>query len=441
MAAPTTQDRQVWLLISHAFNMDGRAASQIMTDKIPHLVAGGVTPIVLSAVTGRKDAVLEHHQLLAPAPSGLRFDLRHYLALRIKHKLLLRLAKSALTLLLLPFYLVEKLLLPIENNWSWFIPAYLRGARIIRERRPALVYSCGSPSSGHLAAYLLKKKFGLPWLCEVQDPLVYKDYPFGRGKRLWAQLLEKRICAHADVAWWFTPAALERARSRHPELGDRGRVLHPAADPPQRRKIPWRKGERFVLAHFGSLSPTRNLTQILPAIREVLTQHPQYRQVLRLRTYGADWDEVSEAALQEFPFPEVVEKMGRLEADAATGKSGRERVLDAMDTSDCLLLLHGIDGFTEEYFPSKAYEYLWSQRPILGLIRRNPAAVEILAREGHAAVDAEDPAAIAAALERLLARWAAGDLADNGRASPYSCRASVAQILAWADEALRRRAA
>jgi len=440
MAQASTGNPQTWLVLSHAFNMDGRAASQIMTDKIPHLVAAGITPIVLSAVTGRRDPVLEHHQLLAPSPAGLRFDLRHYLALRIHNRILLRLAKMLMQLVLLPFYLVEKLLLPIENNWSWFIPAYCRGARIIRERRPALVYSCGSPSSGHLAAYLLKKKFGLPWLCEVQDPLVYKDYPFGPGKRRWAQFLEKRICGHADIAWWFTPAALERARARHPELGARGRLLHPAADPPQRTKISYRKGSTFVLAHFGSISPTRNLTQILPAIAAVLQRRPEFRSVLRLRTYGADWDAVSEAALQTFPFPDVIEKMGRLEADPATGKSGRERVLDTMDTCDALLLLHGIDGFTEEYFPSKAYEYLWSQRPILGLIRRNPDAVELLAREGHDAVDAEDPGAIAAALERLLTRWQGDDLADNGRTSPYSARASVQDILGWAAETLRAAA-
>ncbi len=433
MSAPRPQ---TWLVLSHAFNMDGRAASQIMTDKIPYLRARGITPIVISAVTGRKDAVLEHHQLLAVAPSGLRFDLRHYLSLRIKNKLALRLAKALMTLVLLPFYLIEKLLLPIENNWSWFIPAYLRGARIIREHRPALVYSAGSPTSGHLAAYLLKKRFGLPWLCEVQDPLVYKDYPFGPGKRWWAQLLEKRICAHADVAWWFTVPAMERARARHPELGDHGRVLYHGFDPPRRAKTPYRKGPTFVLAHFGSMSPTRNLTQILPAIEAVLKKRPEFRDVLRLRTYGADLDEVSEAALAAFPFPQVIEKMGRLETDPATGKTGRERVLEAMDQSDCLLLLHGIDGFTEEYFPSKTYEYLWSQRPILALVRRHPQFAQLLQQEGHYAVDAEDPAAIVAALEELLTRWSEDRLGDSGKPSPYSTEAGVEKIVAWSREAI-----
>ena len=68
--------KQTWLILSHGFNMDGRAASQTITDKIPHLLKAGVEPIVLSAITGRKDKVVEHHQLLPAMPVALRFDLR-----------------------------------------------------------------------------------------------------------------------------------------------------------------------------------------------------------------------------------------------------------------------------------------------------------------------------------------------------------------------------
>ena len=39
--------KQVWLVLSHGFNMDGRAASQTMTDKIPHLLDLGIEPIVV----------------------------------------------------------------------------------------------------------------------------------------------------------------------------------------------------------------------------------------------------------------------------------------------------------------------------------------------------------------------------------------------------------
>ena len=46
--------KQVWLVLSHGFNMDGRAASQTITDKIPHLLKLGIEPVVVSAITGKK---------------------------------------------------------------------------------------------------------------------------------------------------------------------------------------------------------------------------------------------------------------------------------------------------------------------------------------------------------------------------------------------------
>ena len=61
---------RTWLILSHAFNMDGRAASQTITDKIPRLRERGINPVVISAITGRKDTEIEHHQVLhvvAPA--------------------------------------------------------------------------------------------------------------------------------------------------------------------------------------------------------------------------------------------------------------------------------------------------------------------------------------------------------------------------------------
>ena len=90
--------KQVWLVLSHGFNMDGRAASQTITDKIPHLLKLGIEPIVVSAITGRKDKVIEHHQVLPAGPVALRFDLRHYLKQRISSRFFYRIAMTAISL-------------------------------------------------------------------------------------------------------------------------------------------------------------------------------------------------------------------------------------------------------------------------------------------------------------------------------------------------------
>jgi hypothetical protein len=220
-----------WLVLSHAFNMDGRAASQTITDKIPHLRALGVRPIVISAVTGEHDRAIEHHQLLPASPVGLRFDMRHALRRHLRNKAAYNVAIGTATLLMLPFYLLEKLFVRLETQWSWFLPAYLRGAKLARERRPALIYSTGGANSAHWAGYLLAQRFGLPWVAEVHDPMVVTGAGKSRMASRFARWLEGRISTRADVAIWFTEEGGAPGRAAPPARGRATRSWASVATP------------------------------------------------------------------------------------------------------------------------------------------------------------------------------------------------------------------
>src|SRR5450756_70228 len=187
-------NRQVWLVLSHGFNMDGRAASQTITDKIPHLLNLGVEPIVVSAITGKKDKVVEHHQVLPAGPVALRFDLRHYLKQHISSRFIYRVAMTLISLVLLPFILIEKLFIRIETHWSWAITAYFTGARIIRTRKAALIYSTGGAYSAHLAGYWLARRFGLPWAAEIHDPMIFPGLTKNKMRMRFSAWLEGIIC-------------------------------------------------------------------------------------------------------------------------------------------------------------------------------------------------------------------------------------------------------
>jgi hypothetical protein len=432
-------DSRQWLILSHAFNMDGRAASQTITDKIPHLLARGVKPIVLSAVTGRRDDIVEHHQLLPWSPVGLRFDLRHVLRRHVRNRIAYKASVGLMTLLLSPLYLLEKLFIRLEPQWSWFLPAYLKGAKIIRERKPEIIYSTGGANSAHLAGYMLARRFSLPWVAEIHDPLIYRNWERTGAAYRFAAWLEGKICQRADVAIWFVETARDRARVRHPVLGERGKVMVPGADRPAYGKVPYVRGKEMVIGHFGSLAPTRNLAGFLEGLRKVLDKRPHLSKIVRIELYGSGLDSVSARALGDFPFPEMVREIGRLERDPVTGESGRDRVLKKMQTVDALLLLHGTGDFCEEYIPSKLYEYLWTQRPIIGLVWRNPHLHRILSDLGHWPVAANDQQAIVAVLEELVARWERSELNDSGLVSPYSTQAAVNQLYDWAREAAERR--
>ena len=159
--------------------------------------------------------------------------------------------------------------------------------------------------------------------------------------------------------------------------------------------------------------------------------------MLARRSLG--FDALSERGLAQLP-PDVVRRLGRLETDPVTGESGRDRVLKRMQTVDALLLLHGMHRFCEEYIPSKLYEYLWTQRPILALTWHNPHLDRILKEGGHWAVPSNDIDGIVAALQELVAKWEAGQLEDSGKPSIYTTQAAVSQLIGWANEAIARHA-
>ncbi|MDH4449156.1 MAG: glycosyltransferase [Rhodoferax sp.] len=379
----TPRYRERWLVLSHAFNMDGRAASQTITDKLPHLEAAGIELVVLSGVSGRRDHHYEHHQLWPAGPAGIRFEMRHVLRKHIASPGVYRAVMVLLSLPLLPFMVVEKLLKPIESSWSWWLSAYVKGRLLARSRKFDLIYSTGGAFAAHIAGHALKRSLGLQWLAEVHDPLVMPGSEPASPQALAQAAVERVICTDADVAIWFTDQALASAKRRHPQLGERGKMLLPGIDAPFKEMPPYVPGPKMVIGHFGSLSETRNLVPIIDALEALVAQRPELRGKVELQLTGGPLDAVSQAAISKSSVRELVRHLGRIEADPATGLSGREQILRRMRNTDVLLLLHGTEPICAEYIPSKMYEYLWMQRPILALVHDNPQMACILMNENH----------------------------------------------------------
>lgn len=411
--------------------MDGRAASQTVTDKIPHLQAAGITPIVISSRTGHPDTELKHFRVFPAGPVGLRFDLRHVLQRRWGKGARYRLASSLVSVLLSPLILVEKLFWHGETQWSWWWPAARLGRKLIAAEKIDLIYSSGGAYAAHVAAADLKRRSGLPWIAEIHDPMVRPgEAPATRRQVIQADV-ERQICEQADLVFWFTERALESARKRHPELRGRGRSLLPGVDLPGQELPAYRRGPVLVFGHFGSLSGTRNLAAVIHAIDRASNLDSGIATQVELHVYGEDLDAETRKAIDEVGGRVTVRAFGRLENDPVTGKSGRQRVLERMRSVDVLLLHHGVEPACLEYIPSKFYEYLWMQRPILALVHQNPQFEGLLRKQGHDVVAATDSEAHTRAVLALYRRWRDEGLPDNGRGSPYTTKAAVDQMLEW----------
>ena len=434
-------DKKRWLILSHGFNMDGRAASLTVTDKIPNLLEAGVQPIVFSAITGIKDERFAHHQFLAWGPAGFRFDFRHWIANQYGRGWFYKITTRTVSLLLAPFIAIEKLLLGYSSQWSWAIPAFLHGRKLIRSGKVDVVYSSGGAWSAHLAGLWLKKSTGIELISEIHDPLVIRKSPQDQGferpsnrDAAFRQSLEKKLCQHADYVWWLTEGALHYAKVRNPELGTpknaHGFVVTPGAEPPSHTQFTTEHqySEHLNLCHFGSLAKDRSLSTILPALNALFAKHPEARAHIRIHVYGASLDALSAEFVERCGLDDVVVTHGRLEKDPRSGISGREQVIEKMQQADVLILLHGQGEECAEYIPSKLYDYLWTGRPIWGITHRNPQLNEMLSARNAYLSASGDESGIAMTLEKIWLDWQQKNL-NPVLGSPVGVNQAVQKIL------------
>jgi len=439
---PQISSKPRWLILSHGFNMDGRAASQTITDKIPYFLDAGIELTVFSSITGIKDTRFTHQQFLAWGPAAFRFDFRHWIANQYGRGLLYKVLTRSVSILLAPFIALEKLLLGYSSQWSWSMPAYLHGRKLIQNKQVDLVYSTAGAWSAMLAGLWLKKTTGIYWMVEIHDPMVIRSSPedqgFAKPKNRDARMkqwLEMQICKHADLAWWFTDGAVHYAKIRNPNLNApgnaKGVMIIPGAEPPGAKgainstaqQVVEKKeqkaeqklrleethshayGSHLVISHFGSLAKDRSISTILNCLPNLFKQYPEARNTIQVHVYGAKIDALTEDAISKFGFTDLVIEHGRIEKDPVTGKSGRERIAERMQAADVLLLLHGNDEWCAEYIPSKMYEYFWMGRPIWAITHRNPQMNGLLAERNAYISTAGDEAAIDQALEQIWLDW------------------------------------
>ncbi|MES2585494.1 MAG: hypothetical protein V4536_01100 [Pseudomonadota bacterium] len=441
-----------WLILSHGFNMDGRASSLTITDKIPYLLDAGIKPQVFSAITGIKDSRFPHQQFLAWGPAAFRFDFRHWIANQYGRGLFYKISTGLVSLLLAPFIALEKFFLGYSSQWSWSMPAFVHGLKLIRDGKVDVIYSTGGAWSAHLAGLWLKKKTGLPWIVEIHDPLVIRKNPddpgFDKPKNRDAQFrqyLEKQICKYADLAWWFTDGALHYAKVRNPNLNTpdnaHGFMVLPGAEPPgglSASKI-HQYSEHLNLCHFGSLANDRSLSTILKALVPLFKKFPEARGHIRVHAYGAPLDPLTIEAIKDLNFEDILLAHGRLEKDPISGKSGRERVVEKMQSADVLVLLHGKDEWCAEYIPSKLYDYLWAGRPIWGITHRNPQLDQMLLDRSAYLSPQSDVDAVELAIERIWLDWKKKQLIEP-KWLPVGVHQAVIKILLEVQEKTERSA-
>lgn len=329
-----------------------------------------------------------------------------------------------------PFYFIEKSIFNVDSQWSWFPLAFLRALRISGKICPEIIYSTGPPATAHVAALLLSALKGIPWIAELADPLVYKDFHHTRLALILHSLLERAIFKRASAIVFMADGAMEDAIARAGANGFKARVIYTGAVKPDLPPFSWSPGEFCRFAHFGSLGGSRNTATFLKALEVLFAAEPELAGVVRLDLYGA-MDELSRNLMKNFKYPGVITDFGKVQRwDAQL----------AMQKSDVLLLIHNLDDFGSKTIPVKLYDYFHVNRPVLGLVYRSPGLRNILREYGHFAAEADSVPETAEVIAGIIGKWRKGELTGSGWThSPFTLDSALEKLVALADEVLANR--
>lgn len=325
----------------------------------------------------------------------------------------------------------------IPDNWvSWWPAGVWRGLQIIRQERPAAIFSTFPIATAHMIALTLQRLSGLPWVADFRDNMTDPEFP--RDPLTWRfnRRLEAACVRRCTRAVFTTPGALQMYAERYPALpksrwaiiengydeanfdqAERGLERRPLGTPGQR-----------VLVHSGVLYPEerdpRPFFAALAALKgEAVLSATRLRVVLR----ATGSDEHYRPLLRQYGIDDLVE----LAAPVPYSDALREMLL-----ADGLLLFQA--AMCNHQIPAKLYEYLRAGKPVLALTdpKGNTADALRAAGSGDHIVDLTSETDIREGLRRFLATMDLGTLkgTDPATASLHSRRARTAELAALLDK-------
>jgi hypothetical protein len=250
--------------------------------------------------------------------------------------------------------LKEMLLFP-DATAQWMAPAIRAGSKLLSTEHYDAILSTAHPPSVHVVAWILARKYGLPWIADYRDPWAGNAY-LRRGplRSMLERLLERGMLHRAKAITTISQPIADQIGSFH-----RRRDVHVipnAYDPSDWDAIPDTIPRRFDLCYTGSMYDGKRSPELLfAALAQLRAAGDPAGQAARVHFYGQNSDNVAGSAL----------RCGVNLIVRQHGKVPRSTAMRAQRSAAALLIFLNMDPATAHEMGSKYLEYLGARRPII----------------------------------------------------------------------------
>ena len=257
----------------------------------------------------------------------------------------------------------------------WIKPSVRFLAHYLGQHPVDAIVSTGPPHSMHLIGQKVSRKTGIPWVADFRDPWTNIDF-YGQlrlGKRADRKHhhLEEEVLREAQAVTVVSPGMADEFRNKvtrdYPVIPNG----FDAKDLEGLEKIT-PEPNRFVIAHIGSMTPSRNPRNLWKVLRSLCNENDSFSKQLKIRIIGK-MDQAVAGGLKESGLESRVENQPYLPHNEVVVAQRRAHVLLLVvnDTPNAKLILTG-----------KLFEYLAARRPIVCIGPRNGDAAAVLRETG-----------------------------------------------------------
>jgi len=258
---------------------------------------------------------------------------------------------------------LDQLLLSIRGNIFipdarvlWVKPSVKYLEKYLSENGITTIITSGPPHSLHLIGLELKQKLNVKWVADFRDPWTtigyhkaFKLLEFAANKH---KQLENKVLNNADLILVTSPstrAEFKKITSKPIEVITNGYDVEKIGNQIVDKK--------FSLAHIGSFLSERNPRILWESISELIRENPLFASHFQLKLIGAISQEVLDS-IALFQLQNYVNNLGYVSHDEAIVHQKKSQVL---------LLIEINSEDTKSIIPGKLFEYLVSERPIIGV--------------------------------------------------------------------------
>ena len=249
--------------------------------------------------------------------------------------------------------LIEKKWIIPDKKVGWLPLALLNGKKELKASKYDLIFSTSPTVCAHIIGQKLSQHFKIPWVCEFRDLWTLQPhYPFqGKNREIKESAIENKFLTDAKKIVVVTKTFKREFLNVYPSIpSDKIEVIYNGFE--QLSPLGYTKSDKLVIAYTGSMYGKYYPIQLYKALDELCKKYPEMnfhflfignaeKQIVdKLSSY-------SSVSTEFIPFQSKKDLPKILEKAAA-------------------LLVFQLGKYSS--VPSKVFEYLSYQKPILALV-------------------------------------------------------------------------